>query len=181
MRWFTAAMLVVCSTAHAQGNRPTAHVSAGGQVVFGADTVEISLNAKTQKGVTTGHAGFKFADYSYAVAIDCLHVTHPDRVDGAAWLSGIVSEATGPIIVGSAVSFEIIDYGEGHGAKDEISLPVPGVSLPCETEPVFALFAWTHGNVQVKGEGSKGGSVGNIAPATPTEKTTWGQVKHAYR
>lgn len=137
------------------GNAPVAHVSGGIIVVVQGDTIEVHLNAKEQKGEVSGEATFTFATFFYTVDIDCLHVTEEaGSSEGAAWLSGVVSDATpGFVVIGSAVSFEVIDYGEGLGAHDEISRPVPGAVLPpCETEQPFPVFEILEGNIQVKGQ-----------------------------
>jgi hypothetical protein len=143
------AVVFLMLAALANAAPPSAKVTGGGAVVIGIDTSEVAFHAMTEKkgdGVK-GQGDFHIVTggivSEFHVDVDCLAIS-----GNQAWLGGVITESTDPALpIGTRVTWSLIDNGQGHGARDLVSLPSrEGVS--CEQQPAFPQFV-LYGNVKI--------------------------------
>lgn len=139
-------LLLVSGDSHA---RPKVSSATGGgtiEVAGGLNTVSFTARVD-DTGEVRGQAQFQLRDQDLRlhVEVDCLTV-----VGNEAWIGGVVSSSSDPARVGTRVTWRVQDNGEGGGAIDQGSMPVPGAVGDCALQPLLVLLPWTNGNVQVK-------------------------------
>lgn len=139
-------LILACGVAHAA---PPVHMASGGGTVDvnGAlSTIAFTAHVDAA-GAVNGQAQFQLRDQDLRlhVDVDCLSV-----LGNEAWIGGVVTLSNDPTRVGTRVLWRVQDNGEGGGAIDQTSLPVPGTPGDCLQQPALPLVPWTNGNVQVK-------------------------------
>ena len=142
-------LLLLASAAYAAA--PTHIATWGGKIAVGTDSTQISGVAEIDdSGSVRGQAEFHVVVGSdtteFHVVVDCLTV-----VGNQAWIGGVISHsATNPGLEGQRTVWTVIDNGEPGIAVDQGSIPVPGDTRPCVTQPSLTLLPWAAGNVQVR-------------------------------
>jgi len=142
-------LLLLATAAYAA---PPVHIATwGGKIAVGTDSTQISGVAQIDaSGSVKGQAEFHVvvgADTTeFHVVVDCLTV-----VGNQAWIGGVISHSsTNPGLEGQRTVWTVIDNGEPGIAVDQGSIPVPGDTRPCGTQPSLTLLPWAAGNVQVR-------------------------------
>ena len=132
----------------AQAAPPVHMATGGGTVEAGGGLNTIAFTAQVDDaGAVKGQAQFQLRnqDLRLHVDVDCLSV-----LGNEAWIGGVVTQSNDPARIGTRVLWRVQDNGEGGGATDQTSLPVPGAPGDCLLQSALPLVPWTNGNVQVK-------------------------------
>jgi len=143
-------MLSLLATA-AQAAPPVHMATWGGKIAVGTDSTQISGVAQIDaSGSVKGQAEFHVVvgtdTTEFHVVVDCLSV-----VGNQAFIGGVISHSsTDPGLAGQRTVWTVIDNGEPGINVDEGSIPVPGDTRACGTQPALALHPWAAGNVQVR-------------------------------
>jgi len=139
-------MLVVCGGARAAP--PLMRASGGGTFETGGALNTVGFSARIDTGgAVKGEAQFQLRRQGLRlhVVVDCLSV-----LGNEAWIGGIVLTSSDPTLVGTHVTWRVQDNGEGDGAVDQLSLPVPGAASDCVPQPALPLLPLAEGDIQVE-------------------------------
>jgi hypothetical protein len=138
--------LLVCGVARA--TPPVMRANGGGTFESGGVLNTVGFTARIDTGgAVKGEAQFHLRGQGLRlhVVVDCLSV-----LGNEAWVGGIVLTSSDPTLVGTHVTWRVQDNGEGDGAVDQVSLPVPGAASDCVPQPALPLVPLTEGDIQVE-------------------------------
>jgi hypothetical protein len=139
-------MLLVCGGASA--GPPVMKADGGGTFESGGALNTVGFTARIDTGgAVKGEAQFQLRGQGLRlhVVVDCLSV-----LANEAWIGGIVLTSSDPTLVGTHVTWRVQDNGEGDGAVDQVSLPVPGAASDCVPQPALPLLSLAEGDIQVE-------------------------------
>ena len=124
------------------------HEAAGsGTVGFNSSLNQIAFTAQGVAGRTAkGEAEFHLRDQRLDVHVDVERLS----VSGnQAWIWGVITQSNEPSRVGTRVSWEVVDNGDGY-APDRVRIPLEFTNASCSSRPALALVDLTNGFVQVR-------------------------------